>query len=127
IKTDDPLYPCTMAGLDERYVGTCYHQVPMPQGMPDGFAVCRTAPPKWQADCGIGLGIRAGASRTHDTEWLIATCGLGGADLGVYCLKGALGYLWVSDDPALVSAYCAKLADGERAAVCKGAGSARPT
>jgi hypothetical protein len=134
IKTDDPLYPCTMAGLDEKYVRTCYHQVAMPQGLRDGFAVCRTAPTKWQADCGIGLGIRAGAFRTHDTDWLIATCRLGGADLGVPCLQGALGYLRVSDDPARIVAYCAKLAEGERAAVCKGAspwsalpGSARPT
>ena len=126
IKADDPLYPCTMTGLDEKYVSTCYHQVPMPRKERDGFAVCRTAPTKWQADCGFGLGMRAGANRTHDADWLIATCRVGGADLGVPCLKGALAYLMVSDDPALVADYCAKLADGERAAMCTGVPLVRP-
>lgn len=113
LKNNDPLYPCTMNGLDEKYIASCYHQVPAPFGKE--FSSCREAPKKWIWACGEGIGIRWASLYSDFPDSIIKICEKGGKDLQIHCLRGAFGYLSLRDNEELREIFCEKLAKDKKA------------
>lgn len=122
LRDDDPLFPCTMPQLEEKYLRACYRQVPVKAGQ-DGFTICRQAPPSWRENCAEGLGIGIAAEISDSPDSIVSYCGRGAGDLRLACLRGAHMYLelgvggGVSGGDRRLRRYCDALG-GEGPVIC---------
>lgn len=124
VRTNDPFYPCTMAGLDEKYLSSCYYQLPLPARLDQAFQICRTAPPKWIENCAQGIGLGIAAWRTDFSNIILRSCEQGMPDLEIPCLRGAFVYLTLGnrntpiESDKNVTEFCGTLEEEERKSVC---------
>lgn len=89
----DPFYPCSVVGLDEKYLISCYYQLHFLPHQ-DAFEICRKAPPKWIEICAEAVGHSAASRYTDSIDTVVAHCNRGN-ELAVSCFRGAYNYLWL--------------------------------
>lgn len=91
IKPNDPLYPCTMKGLDPRYISVCYRQLGLP--LDRGFAICETASEEWQTPCKQGVGMSASGQYADFPNKIVEACTSKQSGINIPCLQTAVAYL----------------------------------
>jgi len=119
LKKDDPLYPCTMRGLDQKYLWACFYQFPgtgkiTAENVVPDFEACRKAPPEWEKACAEGLGMGIGSRVTRNLERIAELCRQG-SELKNSCLRGALGSMTLWPKPReKMQKFCQLITPEER-------------
>lgn len=91
VKSDDLLYPCTMKGLDLRYISVCYRQLVLP--LDGGLEICDTASKEWQIACQRGVGMSASGEYADVPSKIVKACTSKQANISIPCLQTAIAYM----------------------------------
>ena len=91
ISKTDPLFPCTMKGLDKKYKDICYHQAGLPRNQ--AFEICRTAETEWKQSCFEGAGLLMAASVAGFPNLIVEYCNRAVGEEIISCLRGGMFYL----------------------------------